>query len=75
MRLSAPEAIRIAQLTAGREGWKLTNSKRPEVFYQYSQNDGTWSVLCYGSVYDSSVSEFWIVIDDKTSKTHLMRAD
>jgi hypothetical protein len=67
-RLSASEAISIAQRTAKQKGWKITDPENPEVIE--SLNPRSWSIL--GS---SDYGRIWIVVDDATGKADWMRGD
>jgi hypothetical protein len=73
--LTPSEVVRIAQRTIKQEGGNLSDSKEPVAHYEYTQHDGTWSVLCYGSIYGVSDSRFWVIVEDRTGMSHLMRGD
>lgn len=67
-RLSTPEAIRIAQQAAKRQGVDLRRYKKPEAHYEFTRKDRSWSVFFDGQVAMPG-NHFSVSVDDRTGET------
>lgn len=74
-RFTHNEVVRIARKTAKDKGCYLSPHGDPLPYYEYTAEDGTWSVLCRGSILGVSEGRFWVIVDDQTGEGELMYAD
>ena len=73
-RLSSADAIRIARHAAEHEGCRLSDFKPPKAHYEYTQKDRTWTVSFDGKV-PVPGNQFWVVVDDQTGQTQVLRGE
>ena len=69
-KLTAAEAIRIANAAAREDGYDLARFEAPEARYDRSDIDGQWWVHYTGKVRRPG-NHFSVRVDDKTTETHV----
>ena len=64
--------IQIANRAAMAEGYHLENFETPDAVFEPSEHDHMWSVF-YKRKGESSGKNFWILVDDRTGETFVMK--
>jgi hypothetical protein len=70
-RMAQAEVIRAAGQAGEAEGYRLAEYEEPEVHFEFTDRDRTWSVFYPGRVRGLG-NHFLVVVDDKTAATRLV---
>lgn len=69
-RLSEVEVLTIANDAARRAGTDLSKFNVPQAYFEYVDNNCTWSVL-YEGIGDTIGNHFLVIVDDNTRQAQL----
>ena len=69
-RMAQAEVVRAAGQAGEAAGYRLADYKEPEVHFEFTEKDRTWSVFYEGRVARPG-NHFLVVIDDKTAATRV----
>ena len=72
-RLSQPEVVQIASRAATDAGYKIADYQAPEAHFEYVRKDGSWTVFYKRKPPTPVGGHFQVWVDDKISKTQVMR--
>ena len=70
-RLGQAEAVRIAAEAASKNGYRLADYNAPQVHYEFTRKDKTWSVFYDGKV-PMPGHHFLVWVDDQTGTARVM---
>jgi hypothetical protein len=70
-RLNQAEVVRIAVEAAAKHGYRLSDYKDPQVHYEFTRKDKTWSVFYDGKV-PLPGHHFLVWVDDQTGAARMM---
>ena len=73
-QLSEDEVIRISNRAAEREGLRLADYGAPEVHFEFTSPDKTWTVF-YEDKIGRPGHHFLVVVDDATGKPQVMHGE
>jgi len=70
-RLSQAEAIRISADAATKRGYRLADYDPPQVHYEFTRKDQTWTIFYEGKVRLPG-HHFLVSVDDRTRESRVM---
>jgi hypothetical protein len=69
-RMAQAEVVRAAGQAGEAAGYRLADYKEPEVHFEFTEKDRSWSVFYKGRAAEPG-NHFLVVIDDKTAATRV----